>query len=296
MSSLPLSVVVATVDRPEGVRRCLDAILSGRLLPSEIIVVDQGGRPETEAIVAAAGGDGVPVRMVRDGRRGLSASRNAGLRAGTGEIVVVTDDDCRPDPGWLEAVATAFERFPETVAVTGRVLADGSPEEGLATSLRTASDPRAFSGPVEPWLVGTGANFAVRRRTALGFGGYDERLGTGSPGRAAEDMDLIHRLLSAGRTIRYEPAMLVFHARETPEHRRATRWGYGHGIGAMCALGSRRGDRRSPALLGRFALMRARRLRDAAAAGDPGAVRDELTMLSAIVAGVVYGLRAGRAS
>ena len=292
--SLSLTVVVATVDRPEGLRRCVNAILGGRLLPSEVIVVDQGGRPETEAVVEAAAGGPVPVRLLRDGRRGLSASRNAGLRAATGDIVIVTDDDCRPDEGWLEAVAETFGRFPGTVAVAGRVLADGSPRDGRATSLRTAAEARAFSAPVDPWLVGTGANFAVHRRTALGFGGYDERLGTGSPGRAAEDMDLIHRLLSAGRTIRYEPAMLIFHARETREHRRATRWGYGHGIGAMCGLGARRGDRWSLRILSRFATMRTRNLARAVMARDAAAVGDELTMLCAIAAGAGYGLRVGR--
>lgn len=294
MTPPTVCVAIATVRRPEGLRTCLEAVLAGRHAPAEIVVVDQGGAPETAEVIRSLASGEVPVRHLRDPRRGLASSRNMALRASSSEVVVVTDDDCRADPGWLEAVTASLASHPDAVAVAGRVLADGTPRDGRATSLRTSTDARAFSGPTDPWLVGTGANFAIRRDVALEFGGYDERLGTGSPGRAAEDLDLIHRLLCAGRTIRYDPAMLLYHARETRAHRRATRWGYGHGVGALCGLALRRRDASGVRVLGNFALMRARLLKDGLTRGDRERIRDELTMLGAALAGVGYGLRAGR--
>lgn len=294
MSAPAISVAIATVRRPDRLGICLESVLAGRHAPAEIVVVDQGGAPETAEVLRSFAAGPVPVRHVPDDRRGLSLSRNTALRVSRGEVVAVTDDDCRADPGWLEAVATSFVRHGGTVAVAGRVLADGTPDDGLATSLRTSGVAREFTTPTDPWLVGTGANFAIRKDVALEFGGYDERLGTGSPGRAAEDLDLIHRLLRAGRTIRYEPAMLLYHARQTLAHRRATRWGYGHGVGTLGGLTLRRGDPSGARVVGNFALMRARLLRDGLAEGDITRVRDEITMLSATVVGVGRGLRVGR--
>ena len=46
-----MSVVIATVDRPAGLARCLDALLSGSVVPSEIIIVDQGSNGVTTATI-----------------------------------------------------------------------------------------------------------------------------------------------------------------------------------------------------------------------------------------------------
>jgi GT2 family glycosyltransferase len=295
MGPVAISVAVATVSRPERLAVCLRGILNNRLLPDELVVVDQGCRPETAEVTASiASSTTVPVRHIRDDRRGLARSRNIALRFCAGDVIVVTDDDCRPDPGWLEAIASAVARHPEVAAVTGRVLADGEPGDGRATSLRPAPEPRSFQGWAPPWEVGTGANFAIRRNVALEVGGYDERLGTGSPGGSAEDIDLIHRILSAGHIIRYEPGVLLHHARETPAHRRSTRWSYGYGVGAMCGMAMRRRDGASLRALREFAIMRARLFRTGVVRMDGERVRDELTMLGATVVGLGHGLKHGR--
>src|SRR5439155_17483645 len=110
---------------------------------------------------------------------------------------------CVPAQGWLAAVAAAFERPPAPDMVTGRVLPLGPAQSGLhAVSLRTSADRIDFFGAAMPWKVGTGANVAMTRHWAIRVGGYDERLGVGSPGKAAEDLDLSLRLLRAGARIR----------------------------------------------------------------------------------------------
>src|SRR6266545_978356 len=99
-----------------------------------------------------------------------------------------------------------------------------------------------FNGRRIPWLVGTGGNFAIRRQWFERVGTFDARLGAGSPGRAAEDAELFDRLLKAGARFRFDPDVIVYHRRQTLERRLETRWGYGHGIGALCALRIRERD------------------------------------------------------
>src|SRR5262249_46066568 len=77
---------------------------------------------------------------------------------------------------------------------------------------------------------------AVKREWLDRVAGYDERLGAGSPGKAAEDADLFYRLLRAGAHMRYEPDAVVYHERQSKARRLASRWSYGHGIGAFCGI------------------------------------------------------------
>ena len=51
-------------------------------------------------------------------------------------------------------------------------------------------------------------NMVLRRSSVLAFGGFDERFG---PGEAAEDNEFSYRWLRAGHSIRYEPALVVWH-------------------------------------------------------------------------------------
>src|SRR5581483_1972376 len=285
-------VAIATLDRPAGLLRCLHAVLAGAAAPAEVIVVDQSAGDETEAPLAGCSPSEIPVVYVRQARRGLAASRNAALARARYPLVAVTDDDCVPSAGWVAALGRAFAAAPTPDAVTGRVLPLGPPVAGLyAVSSRTSAAPADYRGMASPWLVGTGANFAVRRECLSRVGGYDERLGVGSPGGAGEDIELLYRLLRAGARIRYAPDALVYHARQDRRRRLASRWGYGQGIGAFTGVWMRRGDAGASRVLARWVLDRGRRLALAAAQRRWDAAREELLVLGGTGSGLAYGLR-----
>jgi len=291
-----VTVAVATLDRPEALSRCLDALLTGTVRPAEIIVVDQSADEAARAVVTRQAPARVELRYHRQDRRGLSASRNAAVALATRPIVAVTDDDCVPDAGWVAAIARAFSEPAAPGAVTGRVLPLGAEKPGeYALSSRTATQRIDYFGRVLPWSVGTGANVAVRQQWLARVGGYDERLGAGSAGAAGEDIDLLYRLLRAGTRIRYEPDAIVYHQRQSHARRLATRASYGRGIGACCAVWLRRGDPHAVMLLGRWLASRVRRLVGAAARRDGAAVREELLVLSGTLGGVIYGATLDRA-
>src|SRR5439155_17090850 len=233
--SADVAVAVATCGRPDGLARCLELVTAGTAQPGELIVVDQAPSPGARRAVEAC--TAVPVRYVEQPRRGLSASRNLALSLATRPVLAVTDDDCAPDPGWVAAIADAVDRRPEPAAVTGPVLPLGPQPPGMhGVSFRDRADAVDFRAPAIPWATGSGANFAARTHALRAIGGWDERLGTGTPGRAAEDSDLLYRILRDGGTVRYEPAAVVRHEWQTWSRRLATRWSYGFGIGAMCGL------------------------------------------------------------
>ncbi|HEX6105909.1 MAG TPA: glycosyltransferase [Gemmatimonadales bacterium] len=286
-----VSAAIAACDRPEGVLRCLAGLLGGELLPDEVIVVDQS-RDDSVGSALGAAAFAVPVRYVRMPRLGLSASRNAALERAAQPVIAFTDDDCVPDPGWIATVHRVLTDDPGLAGVTGRVLPLGEERAGTyVVSPRTSTAGREYAGRAVPWTVGTGGNFAARREWLERVGRFDERLGAGSPGRAAEDADLLYRLLRAGARLRYEPASVVYHERQTAAQRLASRRGYGHGIGALCALYLRRGDLYAARLLLGYVADHGGSLARSVVRRDWFTVRQRVQALQGCATGLVYGFR-----
>lgn len=287
-----ITVAVAACDRPAPLARCLEAIARGTTLPAQLVVVDQSADGGVEAEVAALVAPGVAVQYIRQPRLGLSASRNAALAAATQPVVAFTDDDCVPDRRWLEAVQAALAAADPPSAVAGRVLPLGDPTEGTyLVSPRRAEEPTEYRTGAVPWAVGTGGNFAASRAWLDRVGRFDERLGAGSPGKAAEDADLIHRILRAGGVVRYDPAAVVYHERQTAQQRLRSRWTYGFGIAAACVLWARRGDPGALRLLGTWAGKQVVLLGRALARRDGFLARQRLLSLRGGTRGFFHGLR-----
>ena len=81
--------------------------------------------------------------------------------------------------------------------------------------------PRVFrpDGGEAPWEVGTGGNLLLRRAIFDRVGGFDEEFGPGARFRAAEDVELLERLLHAGATLAYTPRAVVHHEMKTRSDR-----------------------------------------------------------------------------
>jgi GT2 family glycosyltransferase len=284
-----ITVAVATCGRPASLARCLEALAKGTTQPRETIVVDQAPSPVTRQIVQQCGMAGA--RYLEQPRLGLSAARNLALAVASGDVLATTDDDCAPDPGWVAALAAAFERDAKPSAVTGPVLPLGEQPAGThAISLRTATVAVDYRGRVPPWVAGSGNNFAARRDVLTRHGGWDERLGTGSPGQAAEDAEILYRILRGGEIVRYEPAAVVRHEWQTRARRLATRSSYAHGAAAMCGLWLRRGDIFAVRMLAAYAKDHLTAVAGAALRLDRGALVEHLRALAGLVPGLIYGL------
>lgn len=293
---LVVSVVIATLDRPGSLARCVDALFGGRAAPCEVIVADQSAGPGTRDAVEERASRGLPIVHLPLPRRGVSRARNAGVATATSSIVAFTDDDCVPDDAWLVELLGVLQGDPGAAAVAGRVLPLGPPAPQLhAVASRTRARPADHRGPALPWRVGTGGNIAVRREWLERVGGWDERLGPGAPGRAAEDVDLIRRLLRSGARIRYTPAALVLHERVDERGYRASRRRYGFGMGAAAGLWMREGDPLAPLMLVAWLGERLRLLGGALLHGRAPAARAEARMLTGALDGVYQGLRLGSA-
>jgi GT2 family glycosyltransferase len=286
-----LTAIISTLNRPELLARCLDALLAGDVLPAEIIIVDQSADHKTGLVVAQRTTTAVRIHYLRQEQRGLSASRNAAVGCATFPLLAITDDDCVPDKRWIAIVERVFSSVKAPDALTGRVLPLGQEVPGLyAVSSRSARQRVEFSGRVEPWLVGTGGNFAIKQEWLERVGTFDERLGAGSPGGGAEDIDLLYRLASAGARILYDPDALIYHERQSKVRRLASRLTYGRGIGVFCAKWMRRRDPYAWRILGQWLFLRARLTASALRRGRLDSVYEEWLVLQGTARGLLQGI------
>ena len=292
MRRADVTVAIATMGRPDALARCMHAVLGGHTRPAEIVVVDQSEDDSTERMVRDTEWSDVPVTYLRQPRLGLAASRNGAIGISTAPIVAFTDDDCVPDCAWLTTVVAVFETDANVDAVTGRILPLGPDVAGWhAVSSRGSGIAMRFHGRSLPWAVGSGGNLAVKRGWLDRIGGFNERLGAGAHGLAAEDMDVLYRLLRAGAVVQYEPASVVLHERKDDAGWLATRRSYGFGMGAFCGMWLREQELYAGWMLARWCADRAVGLAKACVKRRWQRAAGELVMLRCAASGMVSGSR-----
>ena len=199
--SLQVSIVIPTIGRLERLRACLGSIAACDARAAEIVVVDQSGGSEVAALVAEFADLGA--RTLPCAGRGISVGMNLGLREAVHDAVLVTHDDCTVAPSWV-GVAARFMAADPKMIVTGRVL-PASDDPLAVPSTKDDTTPHDFTGEIESGALYPN-NCAVDRAGVLALGGFDERFKT-----AAEDNEFSYRWLRAGKPLRYEPELVVWH-------------------------------------------------------------------------------------
>ena len=146
----------------------------------------------------------------------LAAARNAAAQAASGDVLVFLDMDCIPTP---ELVAD-YARFAgevdallmgEVMYLPGGATAGDWSYDGFAAVAEKHSDRRG--PPAEGWEACSdyrcfwSLNFAMRRATFLGVGGFDERYA----GYGGEDTDFGKTLDQAGVPIAWIKGGLAYH-------------------------------------------------------------------------------------
>jgi GT2 family glycosyltransferase len=206
MTEPRISIVVPTRNRAARLEALLASLLEQAGPPFEVIVVDNASTDRTLAVVGEADAEhDAHVRAIHLPRpMGPAVARNRGWRAAGGELIVFTDDDVVPAPGWLAALAAGHERDPDAL-VQGRTEPDPRELHRLAAFSRS----QHATGP-GPWFQT--CNIAYPRELLERLGGFDESFWEA----AGEDTDLGWRAIEAGARVVYEPVALNWHAVHEP--------------------------------------------------------------------------------
>ena len=114
MSVLDISIIVPTRNRRGKIEKCLRAI-ADQTYPHdrfEVIVVDDGSDAPLATIILPFRAH-LQLQLIEQEKAGPARARNTGAKHASGRLLVFTDDDCEPNPGWLAALHTHFQRCPD---------------------------------------------------------------------------------------------------------------------------------------------------------------------------------------
>ncbi len=125
-----VSIIIPTYNRAARLRACLMSVLEGGTSSAEIIVVDDGSKDDTKAVVERFG---PAVRYIYQQNAGPSAARNTGARQARGRHVAFFDSDDRLVPAQRQRVLDFLDRHPEVgVAFTDALVEESNGQSSRA--------------------------------------------------------------------------------------------------------------------------------------------------------------------
>jgi len=216
MSEPHVSVVIPAYERADIVGRAIDSALAQTVSDLEVLVVDDGSSDDTETVVAGYDDERVH-SLAHETNRGVSAARNTGVEAASGEYVAFLDSDDEWLPRKLERqLAVLDERDESWVGAYCDVATAGlSPAGRLATLLseklfRSRSPTEGGRELADALLsmqvfMGPGSTLLVERAVLDETGGFDEGLSI------YEDWDLVLRVLARGKLAYVDEPLALTH-------------------------------------------------------------------------------------
>ena len=169
-----VSVVIPVYNGAATIGHALASVFAQSYSDYEVVVLDDGSTDDTASVLA---GYGDRIRVISQPNRGLSAARNAGVRASGGEYVAFLDDDDEWMPEKLARSAAILDQDPSCALVyTGAFKVDlnGWPMPNQDSQTQGVDSPTLAQMLERPWNV-VPSQFMVRREVFDRCGGFDER-------------------------------------------------------------------------------------------------------------------------
>lgn len=207
-----ISVVLPALNEEKNISKCLSGILEQTTLPKEVIVVDHNSTDNTAKILqkfkTKFKSKKITFKIITETKPGIAVARNAGWFAATQPIIASLDADCIPANDWVKTILEYFTRYPNVLAVTGKVVHyDANPVWRYITD---KGDYYKHIGQLAKLRIGfvpiTTANAAVRSEVFNKIKGFDEAIVSIN---GLDDVELASRIAQLG-PIHYISHMVVF--------------------------------------------------------------------------------------
>ncbi|MES2537895.1 MAG: glycosyltransferase [Pseudomonadota bacterium] len=206
-----LSVIIPAFNAANTIIRAIDSVRAQNLRSVEIIIIDDGSSDDTVDVTRNNIRPGEQIHLIELKKNsGVSAARNAGIRAAKGKYLGFLD----ADDVWLpEKVARQIEALEKDPAIT-LVSCGSSLVSESGVPLKEGHQKRAAVEGFHAWKTLLKYNFIptptvlTYRRLVQDAGGFDESLSVG------EDLDLWIKLARRGK-VRVLKKLLV-HYYDTP--------------------------------------------------------------------------------
>jgi glycosyltransferase involved in cell wall biosynthesis len=226
LDSASVSVIVAARNAAQSLAELLSALEAQTLDRNrcQVLIVDDCSTDETAALVEQSG---LATLLRTRVPSGPAVARNVALRRASGDVLAITDADCRPSRAWLEHALADLDTSGADL-IGGHIEVPLRPHPSIAELLdfcRYLDQPRAIA----EGGFAISANLIMRRSVIDRIGLLNERLVT------SEDREFGLRATEAGFKLGYSEPASVCH---DPRHkaRELARKCYWYGFGEALAL------------------------------------------------------------
>ena len=178
-----VSVVIACYNGERYLQETIESALAQSHPEVEVIVVDDGSTDGSSGIARK-----FPVRYIRQENRGLTESRNVGIRMSRGDYVVFLDADDRLRPEAIETGLRVLAERPECAMTVGDHLFISSDGSYLSNSRKACLQSSQYEELLKSNFIEMISTVLFRRSVLVEVGGFDTSL------RVAEDYELYLRI------------------------------------------------------------------------------------------------------
>jgi GT2 family glycosyltransferase len=213
---LSARIVILNYNGLEMLEKCLPSVAEAvrhAKTPTRVTILDNLSADKSEAYVRA---NFPEMDFVKAPENLVLCSYNDYLKAITGSVAILLNNDIRVDKDFIDPLITKFEEDSAAFLVAPRVMSfDGKSIEAVDTragikfgmfwaSARYPGYEAHTMAPSKTFASGFGA---FHREKFLQLGGYDPRYFPG----IMEDADLCLRAARGGYSLYYEPRSVVYH-------------------------------------------------------------------------------------
>lgn len=209
MQKLKFSLIMGTLGRTDEVEFFLSSLKRQDYSNFELFIVDQNPDDRLIPVITEYGKYFSIKRLVSS--KGLSRSRNVGLRQITGDLVAFPDDDCWYPDGMLSYIAARFESDAALDGMTGRFVDGSGQVEG-----RWLTQSQVLNR-YNVWRGAISFSIFLRRPLVERIGLFDEALGVGAdtPWGAGEETDFLLRGINERGRIMFDHQLVLHHPVKT---------------------------------------------------------------------------------
>ena len=220
-----ISVIICTYNRRDFILKALESLLHQTLSKEqfEVIVVNNNSPDDTEALVMnyIEKHPDIHILYKMENQQGASFARNTGAAMASAGLLAFMDDDAVAEPDFLEKILTFFHKYPSAAGLGGRIIPRYIPAEPkwmsyFVSSLVGNFDYSNSTTEFKPGKYPLESNMVVTKQDFFAVGGFNTAL-PGVKGNlriGGEGKDFFLKLQGLGRTIYYDPNVIVHHVVE----------------------------------------------------------------------------------
>jgi glycosyltransferase involved in cell wall biosynthesis len=221
---LNFSIIICTYNRASLLEKCLESLAQQDLSESEVIIVDNNSKDDTEKVIQRFITLYSNFRGLKETNQGLSFARNCGMNAANSDWIIFLDDDCYVDPSYTKFLREEIKSN-EFRCIGGVYLPWY--KEGKKNWYKDSYGSNLYKRTTNRELIkdqfADGGNIIFYKPLLLELGGFNTRLGMKEDSLSyGEETEIQVKMRKIGHKIGLNENLIIHHL--VPLKKQSFRW------------------------------------------------------------------------